>query len=43
MGPWLAAGAAGFGIGSSIYKPGDTASVVAGKARALLAGLAASR
>jgi 2-dehydro-3-deoxyphosphogalactonate aldolase len=43
MGPWLAAGAAGFGIGSSIYKPGDTASVVAGKARALLGGLAASR
>ncbi|MBV9539143.1 MAG: 2-dehydro-3-deoxy-6-phosphogalactonate aldolase [Acidisphaera sp.] len=42
MAPWLAAGAAGFGIGSSIYKPGDTAEVVAGKARALLAGLRAA-
>ncbi len=40
MGPWRAAGAAGFGIGSAIYKPGDTPEVVAGKARALLAGLA---
>jgi 2-dehydro-3-deoxyphosphogalactonate aldolase len=35
MAAWRAAGAAGFGIGSSIYKPGDTAAVVAGKARAL--------
>lgn len=34
--PWLAAGAAGFGIGSSVYKPGDDAAVVAGKARALM-------
>jgi 2-dehydro-3-deoxyphosphogalactonate aldolase len=41
MGPWRAAGAAGFGIGSAIYKPGDTPEVVAGKAKALLAGLAA--
>ncbi len=41
MGPWLAAGAAGFGIGGAIYRPGDTAEVVAGKARALLAGLTA--
>ncbi|MEJ0016238.1 MAG: 2-dehydro-3-deoxy-6-phosphogalactonate aldolase [Acetobacteraceae bacterium] len=37
MVPWRAAGAAGFGIGSAIYKPGDSAEVVAGKARALLA------
>ena len=36
---WHAAGAAGFGIGSAIYKPGDTPDVVAGKARALLAAL----
>jgi 2-dehydro-3-deoxyphosphogalactonate aldolase len=36
---WRAAGAAGFGIGSAIYKPGDTAEIVAGKARALLASL----
>jgi 2-dehydro-3-deoxyphosphogalactonate aldolase len=40
MRPWLAAGAAGFGIGSSIYKPGDSAQVVAGKAARLLAALA---
>lgn len=32
---WRAAGAAGFGIGSSIYKPGDTPEVVAAKARVL--------
>jgi 2-dehydro-3-deoxyphosphogalactonate aldolase len=28
MGDWLAAGAAGFGIGSSIYKPGMTVDAV---------------
>jgi 2-dehydro-3-deoxyphosphogalactonate aldolase len=33
---WRAAGAAGFGIGSAIYRPGDTAGVVAGKAARLL-------
>jgi 2-dehydro-3-deoxyphosphogalactonate aldolase len=38
---WRAAGAAGFGIGSAIYKPGDTAETVAAKARALLASLRA--
>lgn len=32
---WKAAGAAGFGVGSSLYKPGDTAAMVAQKARAL--------
>lgn len=37
MGEWLAAGAQGFGIGSSIYKPGDGADTVAEKARALTA------
>lgn len=36
---WTAAGAAGFGIGSSIYKPGDTAAIVAEKAAALIAAL----
>jgi 2-dehydro-3-deoxyphosphogalactonate aldolase len=41
MRPWLDAGAAGFGIGSSIYKPGDTPEIVAGKAARLMAGLAA--
>ncbi|MBV8577893.1 MAG: 2-dehydro-3-deoxy-6-phosphogalactonate aldolase [Acetobacteraceae bacterium] len=39
MAHWLAAGAAGFGIGSSIYKPGDTPETVAGKARALMQAL----
>ena len=34
---WRAAGAAGFGIGSAIYKPGDTPEIVAAKARALRA------
>jgi 2-dehydro-3-deoxyphosphogalactonate aldolase len=32
---WRAAGAAGFGIGSAIYKPGDTPEAVATRARAL--------
>jgi 2-dehydro-3-deoxyphosphogalactonate aldolase len=41
MQPWLAAGAAGFGIGSAIYRPGDTAAIVAEKARALMSGLKA--
>jgi 2-dehydro-3-deoxyphosphogalactonate aldolase len=36
MPPWLAAGAAGFGVGSSIYKPGDDAAAVAAKVRSLL-------
>lgn len=37
MAEWRDAGAAGFGIGSSLYKPGDTAEGVAAKAAALLA------
>ena len=36
---WHAAGAAGFGIGSALYRPGDTPAAVAGKARTLLAAL----
>ena len=36
---WRAAGAAGFGIGSAVYKPGDSAAVVLGKARILMAAL----
>lgn len=36
MAAWRAAGAAGFGIGSAIYKPGDSAAVVAEKALGLL-------
>ena len=39
MSAWLQAGAAGFGIGSAIYKPGDTADIVAAKANALMSGL----
>ncbi len=38
---WQKAGAAGFGIGSALYKPGDTAEIVAHKAAALTAALAA--
>ncbi|TNY25491.1 2-dehydro-3-deoxy-6-phosphogalactonate aldolase [Fulvimonas soli] len=34
MAPWLAAGAAGFGIGSSLYAPGRAAGDVAARARA---------
>lgn len=37
MASWRAAGAAGFGIGSAIYKPGDDADAVCRKADALLA------
>lgn len=36
---WRAAGAAGFGLGSSLYKPGDTAGTVAARARAMRAAL----
>ena len=39
MAGWRAAGAAGFGIGSAIYKPGDSAATVAAKARTLVAAL----
>ena len=37
--PWLNAGANGLGVGSSIYKPGDNAQMVEGKAKALLAAV----
>ena len=36
---WRAAGAAGFGIGSAIYRPGDDAAAVGAKARGLVAAL----
>lgn len=39
MAPWRAAGAAGFGIGSAIYKQGDSATTVVGKARRLMEAL----
>ncbi len=34
---WIAAGATGFGLGSALYAPGDTAVQVAAKARAAVA------
>jgi len=34
---WRAAGAAGFGIGSALYKPGDDAAAVGARARTLVA------
>lgn len=40
---WQAAGAAGFGVGSSLYRPGDTPETVAAKARSLTAALAAAQ
>jgi 2-dehydro-3-deoxyphosphogalactonate aldolase len=42
LGPWLDAGADGFGIGSALYKPGDTAATVAVKALPLVRALAAA-
>jgi len=36
MADWLEAGAAGFGLGSSLYKQGDSATTVAQKANGLL-------
>jgi 2-dehydro-3-deoxyphosphogalactonate aldolase len=41
FGDWLAVGARGFGLGSELYKAGDTAEVVAGKARACMAAVSA--
>ena len=39
LGPWLAAGAAGVGIGSEIYRRGDTAGAVFAKAQAVVAAI----
>jgi 2-dehydro-3-deoxyphosphogalactonate aldolase len=39
MAPWRQAGAAGFGLGSALYKPGMTASEVGERARAFVAAL----
>jgi 2-dehydro-3-deoxyphosphogalactonate aldolase len=41
MRPWLDAGAAGFGLGSGLYKPGQSAAETAEKARAYVDGLTA--
>ncbi len=37
MGPWRAAGAAGFGVGTDLYRPGRPAAEVASRARDLVA------
>lgn len=39
MRPWLNAGAAGFGLGSGLYKPGQSAAETLEKARAYVAGV----
>lgn len=39
--PWIEAGAAGFGLGGGIYKPGQSAEETLAKARAYVAGLKA--
>ena len=39
MGPWREAGAAGFGLGSALYKPGISAAEVGANARAFVAAL----
>ena len=43
MEPWRAAGAAGFGLGSALYKPGMTAASVGEQARAFTAAIAQAR
>ena len=40
LGPWLASGANGFGLGSGIYKPGQTPAATLAQARAYGAALA---
>ncbi|WP_347268216.1 2-dehydro-3-deoxy-6-phosphogalactonate aldolase [Paracoccus sp. (in: a-proteobacteria)] len=42
MGDWRRAGATGFGIGSALYRPGDSADTVAARARAMVAAWDAS-
>ena len=39
---WIAASADGFGLGSALYKPGDTPQSVAQKARAIVAAFDAA-
>jgi 2-dehydro-3-deoxyphosphogalactonate aldolase len=41
MQPWRDAGAAGFGLGSGLYKPGQSAADTADRARAYVAGIGA--
>jgi 2-dehydro-3-deoxyphosphogalactonate aldolase len=37
MAPWVAAGAAGFGLGTALYRPGATAAEVTAAARRFVA------
>lgn len=39
MDPWLSAGAAGFGLGSALYRPGMSAAEVASRARDFISAL----
>jgi len=41
--PWMAAGASGTGVGSSLYRPGDTATSVEAKAKVLMDAVHAYR
>ncbi|ACR27714.1 2-dehydro-3-deoxy-6-phosphogalactonate aldolase [Burkholderia glumae] len=43
MGPYLSAGANGFGLGSALYKPGQSAAATARHAQAYVKGLAIAR
>ncbi|CAN7461033.1 2-dehydro-3-deoxy-6-phosphogalactonate aldolase [Caballeronia sp. LjRoot31] len=43
MGPFLSAGANGFGLGSALYKPGQSAATTASHAKAFINGLAVAR
>ncbi|QCP51053.1 2-dehydro-3-deoxy-6-phosphogalactonate aldolase [Trinickia violacea] len=43
MGPFLAAGANGFGLGSALYKPGQSAAATAAHAKAFIDGLQAAK
>ncbi len=43
MGGWLKAGARGFGLGSGVFRPGDTAADVTAKARAYVEALSWAR
>ncbi|MDE1183271.1 2-dehydro-3-deoxy-6-phosphogalactonate aldolase [Paraburkholderia sp.] len=43
MGPFLSAGANGFGLGSALYKPGQTPAVTASHAKAFINGLRIAR
>jgi 2-dehydro-3-deoxyphosphogalactonate aldolase len=39
MQPWIDAGAAGFGLGGGLYKPGQSAADTFEKAKAYVAGV----